>query len=80
MSLSIILRTLCGCERIMEIPYRHYPPTWVLPYRRTTNFHTFAADGDSCGPCGPGFNSRTFEDTGRCGPYNYRLYIEKEKV
>ena len=71
---TIVLRTVCGCERILEIPFNHYPQTFTVPYVRRQNLHVYAADGETC--MATLDDRRTFENTGQPGRYGYPAYLE----
>lgn len=78
MSLNIILRTVCGCERILEIPFSSYPPKFSVPYIRKQNWHVFPKDGESCMAALD--NRRDFELSPSVrGLYGYQVYTEVEK-
>lgn len=73
--LNIVLRTVCGCERILEIPFTTPPPTFSVPYVRHERFWATAKDGESC--LSQLENRRVFEFTHETGIYGYWLYLEK---
>jgi hypothetical protein len=73
-SLPIVLRTVCGCERILKIPFQRYPPEFAVPYVRRNNYWMAPKDGESCMTTMA--NRRVFENTGRTGTYGYQLYLE----
>lgn len=70
---SVILRTLCGCERIVKVP-REYPPYWAVAMRRTNSSHMYA-DEQGTGAFS-NFQTRRFERTGIRGVYGYEVYLE----
>lgn len=74
--MTIVLRTVCGCERTLDIPYRSPPSTYSVPYIRNKTLHVFAADGGTCMSAVP-WSKRVFEFTGKTGIYGYWLYIEQ---
>lgn len=74
--LNIILRTVCGCERILAIPFKQYPPTFVVPYRRGSHYHVYPGDVESCLATLHG-ERRVFERTDVTGTYGYIVYVEK---
>lgn len=72
--MNIVLRTVCGCERILDIPFTELPPTFSVPFIRHKGLHITAADGESCMT---NFKDRrVFERTGLTGMYGYALYVE----
>lgn len=74
--MNILLRTVCGCERIIAIPNRHYPPDFRVAFHRGM-FHALTFDPDTMGyRTDHGFGIRKFEDTGTTGLYGYRVYLE----
>lgn len=74
MSLGIVLRTVCGCERILAIPFRTPPSVFKVPYIRRTNWLLTPADGESCMTAA--HQSREFEYTGQVHQ-GHLLYVEK---
>jgi hypothetical protein len=76
--MTICLRTVCGCERLIDISDRWLPHIYRVPYVRT-NGALFTADveKDRAASAGAGFGVRDFEQTGRAGTYGYPLYVEK---
>jgi hypothetical protein len=72
--LSIVLRTVCGCERILGIPFKQYPPSFEVPYMRNGNEHFYPADGESCMVALK--HRRVFKNTHRLGTYGYPVYLE----
>ena len=74
MILTIILRTVCGCERMLSIPDRRLPPSYSVPYIRRQNWHVYPADGESC--LTPLAQKRTFERTSATGTYGFPVYLE----
>ncbi len=73
--ISIILRTVCGCERIVEIPFRYRPRTFTVPYVRRQDMHIYPADGESC-MTAINERRRVFERTANTGKYGYTVYLE----
>jgi hypothetical protein len=74
--LSIVLRTVCGCERVLAIPFQHYPSEYRVPFIRDRYFHTFPQDGESCMGAFSGHQIRRFEYIGVPGQYGYPVYLE----
>lgn len=75
MTLNILLRTVCGCERIIAIARRDYPREWRVPYSRRENW-CLTMDESSAPPSHSPFHVRTFERTGTTGLYGYQVYLE----
>jgi hypothetical protein len=73
--MNIILRTVCGCERIVTINARAYPQRWIVPYRREPNLHIYLG-GDDFDPSQVWFSKRTFERIYLNGLYGYPVYLE----
>ncbi len=71
--MSIVLRTVCGCERIAEIPHERPPDKWRVPYLRRDGLHIWTQEQI---PLSSRFKTRTFEYTGTTGKYGYPLYLE----
>ncbi len=76
MSLPILLRTVCGCERWLYIPNKIYPPEWKVPYCRKQNFHVYCPTTDGLGDLPFAHSTRIFEKTGQRGQYGYPVYLE----
>lgn len=74
MSLSIILRTVCGCEKIIAIPGQQYPRHYTVPYIRQRYWHMWSDDDV---PRDSGVSTRQFERIGVRGLYGYEVYLEQ---
>jgi hypothetical protein len=73
---TIILRTVCGCERMIAIPNRTLPYEWRVAYIQKPYF-TLTTD-ETAGISGTqGFKIRRFERTTLTGNYGYPIYLEK---
>jgi hypothetical protein len=73
MSLHIILRTVCGCERIVLVNRRNYPQDYKVPFIRRKNFLLTGSDEDTRMPT---YQTRMFEQTSQTGQYGYPIYVE----
>ena len=69
-----LLRTVCGCERLYDVPAREYPPFWSIPYRLARE-GLFWPDVCTEGVL-PAYKKRTFERTSTCNPHGTPIYLE----
>ena len=76
MILHIILRTVCGCERIIAIPNRHYPHEYRVPYVLRSDM-VLALQGESSAPFTVSYRTRRFERTTMTGSYGFPIYLEQ---
>lgn len=76
MPLHILLRTVCGCERIVPISERNYPPFYKVPYSRTAASHIFW-QGEDFSLDDVTYSVRTFERIPKTGLYGYPVYLEQ---
>ena len=72
--LGIVLRTVCGCERVLVIDRNVYPAEWRVPFTRQPAY-ALAVDEDF--PCTQDFSVRTFVYTPFHGTYGYPIYLER---
>ncbi len=75
MTHTIILRTVCGCERMVAIPDRTLPLFWRVPFVQNKWFTLTYTDSDA--PMRQNIHTRTFERTAATGLYGYPVYMEK---
>lgn len=71
---TIILRTVCGCERMLAIPNRELPREWRVAYLRNP-YLCLTTDDPIDRPVA--FKIRVFERTLTRGNYGYPIYLER---
>ena len=72
--MTIILRTVCGCERMVNVFGYNYPARYQVPYIRRNNYCLTAEQFNSRAV--PDHSIRIFERTGQSGLYGYPVYLE----
>lgn len=71
---TIILRTVCGCERMLAIKERHLPDVWKVAYIKVPGALLTTDNQDLTTQA---FTYRLFERTTLRGNYGYPIYLEK---
>ena len=72
---TIILRTVCGCERMLAIPNRTLPREYRVPYVQQ-NHRLLTFNGVDDLPTHTTVQVRVFGRTCQSGNYGYPVYLE----
>lgn len=73
--MNIILRTVCGCERIKDLEDRYLPPMVKVPYFTWPYTHWCGFDDSDLTV--PVYAIRVFTRIPVVGQYGYPVYLEQ---
>ncbi len=74
--MTIILRTVCGCEKEVQVRERDYPPYYKVAYRLTNSSHYVFHPDEQIDHTALTYGARTFRRLPMTGKYGYPVYLE----